>query len=255
MRSPLGVDRMTAQCRRRRSGQARQPRAARRRKASSLTRAQPSTTHEEPNPVRLFRGNYTGRGVANRVSLASLAILEAPAPEVLRERGERDHYRAFRRMTEGDFAAFAGGNAEAIAAMIDSYGGAGTYASWPPRVRAYVCRDQSGQHSRLGERVWFCFGSSVAGGCPNTGSRHSRRYVGAGWPARRHHLPPQVLPPWLSRQARTEGLQLRYRRGDNHFEQRCLVRYSLSSRPRGARGSIPFIGLPYAGFKVDTRAA
>ena len=74
----------------------------------------------------------------NRVPLASLVILEAPAPEVLRDYGEHPHYRAFRQMTEAYFAAFAGGNAEAIAAMIDFYGGAGTYASWPPRVRAYA---------------------------------------------------------------------------------------------------------------------
>jgi pimeloyl-ACP methyl ester carboxylesterase len=74
----------------------------------------------------------------NRVPLASLVILEAPAPEVLRDRGEHQHYRAFRQMTEAYFAAFDGGNAEAIAAMIDFYGGAGTYASWPPRVRAYA---------------------------------------------------------------------------------------------------------------------
>jgi len=41
-------------------------------------------------------------------------------------------------MTDAYFAAFDGGNAEAIAAMIDFYGGAGTYASWPPRVRSYA---------------------------------------------------------------------------------------------------------------------
>ena len=74
----------------------------------------------------------------NRVRLASLVILEAPAPEVLRDRREHQHYRAFRQMTEAYFAAFDGGNAEAIAAMIDFYGGAGTYASWPLRVRAYA---------------------------------------------------------------------------------------------------------------------
>jgi hypothetical protein len=44
----------------------------------------------------------------------------------------------FRRMTDAYFAAFSRGNVEAIAAMIDFYGGAGTYASWPPRVRAYA---------------------------------------------------------------------------------------------------------------------
>jgi pimeloyl-ACP methyl ester carboxylesterase len=74
----------------------------------------------------------------DRVPLASLVILEAPAPEILRDRGEHQHYRAFRQMTEAYFAAFDGGNAEAIAAMIDFYGGPGTYAAWPPRVRAYA---------------------------------------------------------------------------------------------------------------------
>ena len=59
-----------------------------------------------------------------RVSLASLVILEAPAPEVLRGCSEHKHYRAFRQMTEGYFGAFAGGNAETIAAMIDFYGAA-----------------------------------------------------------------------------------------------------------------------------------
>jgi pimeloyl-ACP methyl ester carboxylesterase len=74
----------------------------------------------------------------DHVPLASLVILEAPAPEMLRDRGEHQHYRAFRQMTEAYFAAFDGGNTEAIAAMIDFYGGAGTYAAWPPRVRAYA---------------------------------------------------------------------------------------------------------------------
>jgi hypothetical protein len=41
-------------------------------------------------------------------------------------------------MTDAYFAAFAGGNVEAIAAMIDFFGGAGTFASWPPRLRAYA---------------------------------------------------------------------------------------------------------------------
>jgi pimeloyl-ACP methyl ester carboxylesterase len=73
-----------------------------------------------------------------RVPLASLVILEAPAVGMLRECGEHVHYRAFSQMAESYFAAFDGGNAKAIAAMIDFYGGAGTYASWPLRVRAYA---------------------------------------------------------------------------------------------------------------------
>ena len=55
----------------------------------------------------------------NRDPLASLVILEAPGPELLRDRGEHKHYRAFRRMTDAYFAAFDRGNTEAIAAMID----------------------------------------------------------------------------------------------------------------------------------------
>lgn len=74
----------------------------------------------------------------NEVPLASLAIVETPATQLLRERQEDQHYRTFRQMTEAYFADFEGGNVEAIAAMIDFYGGAGTFASWPPRVRAYA---------------------------------------------------------------------------------------------------------------------
>jgi pimeloyl-ACP methyl ester carboxylesterase len=74
----------------------------------------------------------------NRVPLASLAVIEAPAAELLRDNGDRQHYRAIRQMTDGYFAAFTSGDVEAIATMIDFYGGAGTFASWPPNVRAYA---------------------------------------------------------------------------------------------------------------------
>jgi pimeloyl-ACP methyl ester carboxylesterase len=73
-----------------------------------------------------------------QIDLASLMILEAPAVELLPERNEHHHYRSIRRMTESYFASFERGNAEAIATMIDFYGGAGTFASWPERVRAYA---------------------------------------------------------------------------------------------------------------------
>ena len=90
-------------------------------------------------------GGLVALAVALRkqVRLASLVILEAPGTEILRDRGEHEHYRAFRQMTKAYFAAFEGGNAEAIAAMIDFYGGAGTFASWPPRVRAYAVETTS----------------------------------------------------------------------------------------------------------------
>jgi pimeloyl-ACP methyl ester carboxylesterase len=85
-------------------------------------------------------GGLVSLAVAMRrqVRLASLVIVEAPAAEVLRDRGEADHYGAFREMTQRYFARHAGGDTDAIADMIDFYGGAGTFASWPPRVRAYA---------------------------------------------------------------------------------------------------------------------
>jgi pimeloyl-ACP methyl ester carboxylesterase len=94
-------------------------------------------------PVHLVghsAGGLVGLAVAlrKRVALKSLVVIEAPAPELLRLSGDHDHYRAFREMTESYFTAHAAGDAEAIAAMIDFYGGAGTFASWPPRVRDYA---------------------------------------------------------------------------------------------------------------------
>jgi pimeloyl-ACP methyl ester carboxylesterase len=76
----------------------------------------------------------------NQVPLSSLVMLEAPAMELLRSEGEDRHYGLFRDMTEAYFADFASGNVGAIAAMIDFYGGPGTFASWPPRIRAYAER-------------------------------------------------------------------------------------------------------------------
>ncbi len=73
-----------------------------------------------------------------RASLFSLTIFEAPAVNFLHGEGDECHYGAFRDLTDGYFDAYRCGNAEAIAAMIDFYGGAGTFASWPARFRAYA---------------------------------------------------------------------------------------------------------------------
>ena len=73
-----------------------------------------------------------------RVPIASLTVLEAPIPSLLRACGEDAHYRSFRDMTEAYFAAWRGGDREAMRSMIDFYGGEGTWASWPDRVRAYA---------------------------------------------------------------------------------------------------------------------
>ncbi len=76
--------------------------------------------------------------VPYRVPLLSLTIVEAPAPEILHHTGETQHYRSFREMTGAYFGAFHGGETHAIEQMIDFYGGAGTFAGWPQRVRDYA---------------------------------------------------------------------------------------------------------------------
>jgi pimeloyl-ACP methyl ester carboxylesterase len=73
-----------------------------------------------------------------RVELASLTVIEAPAVMMLDGSGEIQHIRAFGEMTATYFAAFRDGKADAIEALIDFFAGAGTFASWPPRVRAYA---------------------------------------------------------------------------------------------------------------------
>jgi pimeloyl-ACP methyl ester carboxylesterase len=94
-------------------------------------------------PVHLVGHSFGGLialavALRNKVPLLSLSILEAPAPEILRHMGEHRHYGAFREMTESYFSAFHGGEKAAIEQMIDFYGGAGTFASWPQRVRDYA---------------------------------------------------------------------------------------------------------------------
>jgi pimeloyl-ACP methyl ester carboxylesterase len=73
-----------------------------------------------------------------RQSLLSLTIIEAPAAEILRATGEDRLYGEFRAMTGAYFGAFQAGETQAIARMIDFYGGAGTFAGWPQRVRDYA---------------------------------------------------------------------------------------------------------------------
>lgn len=94
-------------------------------------------------PVHLVGHSFGGLvalavALRNRVPLRSLTIIEAPAAELLRNAGEQEHYEAFRRMTNTYITAHDAGDPAAIEAMIDFYGGAGTFASWPERVRNYA---------------------------------------------------------------------------------------------------------------------
>lgn len=75
-----------------------------------------------------------------RSALASLTLIEMPPPTLLRDVGEHEHYQSFRRMTAVYEADFAAGKPDAIGTMIDFYGGAGTWQSWPQRVRDYAAR-------------------------------------------------------------------------------------------------------------------
>jgi pimeloyl-ACP methyl ester carboxylesterase len=94
-------------------------------------------------PVHLVGHSFGGLvalavALRKQVPLLSLVIIEAPAPELLRCMGEHQHYRAFRKMTDAYFGAFHAGERAAIESMIDFYGGAGAFASWPQRVRSYA---------------------------------------------------------------------------------------------------------------------
>lgn len=94
-------------------------------------------------PVHLVGHSFGGLvslavALRHAVPLASLTVAESPAPELLHATGEQAHYQAFRDMFDVYTAAFRSGDKEAIATMIDFYAGAGTFASWPPRVRDYA---------------------------------------------------------------------------------------------------------------------
>jgi pimeloyl-ACP methyl ester carboxylesterase len=94
-------------------------------------------------PVHLVGHSFGGLSalavaLRRRVALASLTIAEAPATEILRSAREYAHYLAFRQMTSEYSAEFEAGKTTAIEQMIDFYGGAGTFARWPQRVRDYA---------------------------------------------------------------------------------------------------------------------
>ena len=124
-------------------------------------------------PVHLVGHSFGGLvslavALRNRVRLASIAMLEPPGIELLLESGEDEHYRAFGRMSEAYVAAFSSGERNAIAAMIDFYGGAGTFASWPSTGTRVRSHDNGREHHRLGERIRL----PVVGGCA-VGARYS----------------------------------------------------------------------------------
>lgn len=94
-------------------------------------------------PVHLVGHSFGGLcavavALRRRVPLLSLTIAEAPAPEILRHMGEDRHYLAFRTMSAAYISMYEAGDCAAIEQMIDFYGGTGTFAGWPQRVRDYA---------------------------------------------------------------------------------------------------------------------
>jgi pimeloyl-ACP methyl ester carboxylesterase len=69
---------------------------------------------------------------------ASLLLVEANPPGLLRASGDPKHYGMFESITGAYLADFARGDAEAARHVIDFYGGAGTFDSMPPKVRSYI---------------------------------------------------------------------------------------------------------------------
>lgn len=134
--------------------------------AERRTESDPSVLHEADmlesviaragGDVHLVGHSFGGAvaliaAMRKRVPIASLTVLEAPLPSLLGHCGEDAHYRAFRDMTDAYFADWRGGDREAIRTMIDFYGGEGTYASWPERVRAYAV-----ETTPVNMRDWAC---------------------------------------------------------------------------------------------------
>jgi pimeloyl-ACP methyl ester carboxylesterase len=85
-------------------------------------------------------GGLTALAVALRghVPLLSLTILEAPAPGALIGPAESLPLAEFQTMTDAYAVAHRAGNPDAIGAMIDFYGGRGSWTAMPEPVRSYV---------------------------------------------------------------------------------------------------------------------
>lgn len=102
-----------------------------------------SVVRRAGGPVHLVGHSFGGLvalavALRGRVPLLSLTIAEAPAVEILKETGETQHYDTFRSMSRAYTEAFRRGETDAIARMIEFYGGEGTFAGWPQRVRDYA---------------------------------------------------------------------------------------------------------------------
>ena len=89
-------------------------------------------------------GNATMRQqteiIEGLIKPASLMLVEANPLGLLKTSGEADLYAMFGAMTRDYFAEFEAGRPDAARHVIDFYGGGGTFAAFPAKVRDYVIR-------------------------------------------------------------------------------------------------------------------
>jgi pimeloyl-ACP methyl ester carboxylesterase len=78
--------------------------------------------------------------IEGTVKPASLMLVEANPLGLLKTSGENDLYAMFGAMTRDYFAEFEAGRPDAARHVIDFYGGEGTFAAFPAKVRDYVIK-------------------------------------------------------------------------------------------------------------------
>jgi pimeloyl-ACP methyl ester carboxylesterase len=78
--------------------------------------------------------------IEGAIKPASLMLVEANPLGLLRTSGEFDLYAMFGAMTRDYFAEFEVGRTDAAQRVIDFYGGKGTFAAFPAKVRDYVIK-------------------------------------------------------------------------------------------------------------------
>jgi pimeloyl-ACP methyl ester carboxylesterase len=78
--------------------------------------------------------------IEGTIKPASLVLVEANPLGLLKTSGEAALYAMFSAMTRDYFAEFEAGRPDAARHVIDFYGGEGTFAAFPAKVRDYVIR-------------------------------------------------------------------------------------------------------------------
>jgi pimeloyl-ACP methyl ester carboxylesterase len=78
--------------------------------------------------------------IEGTIKPASLILVEATHLGLLKTSGEADLYAMFGAMTRHYFAEFEAGRPDAARHVIDFYGGEGTFAAFPAKVRDYVIK-------------------------------------------------------------------------------------------------------------------